>query len=432
MKKIWIAALAALAVGACTDFGNSKKSVSEEAPQISNPAPPQKNPFPPGYENPNEGAFAEWKLLVNVGVNFLAKSARGFSLEAQLLEERVREYCSAIDQGGTGESELSGARSQWKRAMLGYHALEAVAVGPLTDSGRFLADNIYSWPYFNACGVDLEAMKLAESRKSNPKKLFTVKGLRALEYLLFEPSLVTACSAANPKAREWTALPTAEKRRQRCAYALDLAQELSGHARTLEQAWDPAKGNFTKTLVDGSRYPSVSDAVNALSDGLYFLEIVKDQKIGRPLGRHKDCVDAAGKCPGDVEHRYSGISLEALGAQLKAFQTAFFGSTNPDGRGVGFDDFLRHKGRGDVVDSIRRDLDRALSTLEEASSRGSFQEQIGAMNPGECGATTVTNRKVPLCAFFQDVRSVATTMKVEVLTILKLRAPPFFGGGDND
>ncbi len=430
-----ITLISAITVVACSDFGNSKKSASEGNGIYGELAPPQKNPFPPGegYEKPNEGEFSEQKMLVNIGVNIIAKAAKNFSRESEALSARAAEYCEVLAAGDEALHEEGVVRAQWKEAMLAYHAMESIPVGPLTDAGRYIADNIYSWPYFNACGVDLETIHMKEDGTSRPQKLFTVKGLRALEYLLFEPSLNTSCNIATyPKAAAWAAQTPAAKRLQRCRYAADLTLDLSAKAKLLDLYWDPMEGNFSKTFVDGSRYPSIQEATNAMSDALFVLEILKDQKLGRPLGRHKDCTDASGKCPGDVEHPWSGLGLQALEAQLEMFKAVFFGHNNPRVQAFGFDDFLASKGRADVAELVRLDLERTLASHRGLAGAGSLQEQIQRMDASLCAATTVTDRKVPICAFFQDLRSVTTTMKVEVLSILKLRAPPFFGGGDND
>jgi hypothetical protein len=58
-------------------------------------------------------------------------------------------------------------------------------------------------------------------------------------------------------------------------------------------------------------------------------------------------------------------------------------------------------------------------------------EQIEAVNPALCKASTMTDRKEEICAVHADVREVAFLLKTEVLAALALRAPPSHQG-DND
>lgn len=433
-KKIAYFSLALLALAACGSFSNPERGRnSEERPALI-PGQGQKNPFPPGFENPNEGDFTEEKMLVNTGVNVIAKGVRSLRLQAEILQGKVESYCEALGGTGAPESAASAAQNQWRETMLAFHYVDAAPIGPLLDADRYLIDHIYAWPILDACGVDREVVRLKETRQADPNLLYTVKGLGAIEYLLFEGSLASRCHPrAYPKTKEWSDLPSArEKKLDRCRYAGQLAKDLVEKSRLLDRAWDPEEMNFTKTLIDrGERFPALKESTNALTDSLFSLEAAKDRRLGRPIGMHKDCVSDEKKCPQDAEHEWSGLGIPALVARVRGFRDVFFGSAAPGAKAFGLDDFLGRAGHPEVAAEISRDAEQAIAAGEALAAQGSLADQARALSPELCRATTPQDRKEPICAFYQDMRELTTAMKVEVLSILSLRAPPGHQG-DND
>lgn len=438
-------ALSLFSLVACGDFLNSNKSSGPRSGQNG----PQKeergavNPFPPGFENPNAGEFSEQKMLVNIGVNVIAKSIENFALEARLFEKRIGEACSGVaTKNSQVRAEAFGeAQAQWKRAMLAYHAVDAYPVGPLWANDKEISSHLYAWPMFNACGIDAETVKTSEGLSTPADSLAVpTRGLGALEYLLFEPTLGTKCNArAYPQVVAWAAKPEAQKKFDRCRFAVTVAGDVANRAQILADEWNPKGRNFTRSFIDGSdaSMKTAKDATNAVTDALFQIETVKDVRLGRPLGRHKDCTSTAGKCPESAEHPYSGLALRSIEARLAAFESAFFGSF--DGvEGFGFDDLLKTRGHQEIADKLRlaiteaRKTARSVETTAVASSPAAgLQSMIAAMDTQACAETTRTDRKVEVCGLFQDIREVATTLKAEVLSVLALRAPPTYQG-DND
>ena len=413
MKKWFVFVLL---LTSCGDFLNTKPTVIT-APATSNPNL-QKNPFPPGYENPNEGSFSEEKMLVNIGVNVISKRVKKFSLQAELLADTLSSC-----------RDLGEAREQWKRTALAFHTVDAFPVGPMTDNGRFLLDNLYAWPYLDTCGIDNEVAKGAVSGKYSDQLLYTLKGLGAMEYLLFESSLGSSCNLNRyPEVRAWLEKSPVQKEKDRCRFAGFLAKDFSAKSKILDQSWDPNEANFTKTLIDGSRYESVKSATNALTDSLFSIEKMKDLRMGKPLGLHKDCTNESKKCVESLEHPYAKISKEALEARLTGFRDVFFGSASSEEKAFGLDDFLVSRGTGATKDAMQGYLTDASRSIRDL---GELRSEISSMNAADCAATTRENRLVPVCAAFQDLRAITSLWKIEVMTALALRAPADHAG-DND
>ena len=363
--------------------------------------------------------------LTRLGRDVIAPQTATFRAQAERLKSDVAALCVGYERNQPSQTFERAAKASWSDAMLTYHRLAAVPVGPLTDNGRVLTDNLYSWPRTNLCGVDLEVAALAAKGTPNTRLLFTLKGLAAIEYLLFEPTLGTQCNPKNARHRaafEWAKKSELEKKADRCRFAAQLSEEVAANAATLETAWSPTGGDFTAKFTDGSRFPTPKKALNAVSDALFDVETTKDVRLGRPLGLSRDCLTAGGKCPELSEHLYSGLALKAVAARLDGFAGAFRG---------GLADYLSAVGHADVGTNLLTLADGAAAAARRADALGPFARQIEDMDVAQCRATTSQNRLVEPCALARDVRGVTVKLKSEFLTALSLEEPPTHQG-DND
>jgi len=434
-------ALAAVFLSGCSDFFNSKNATDSPAGPVAKGERPEVNPLPPGFENPNEGPFTESKMLVNLGLNVVAKAATKFNVEAAVLSQRVDELCPAVnaktDDRTLESAKLTEAKDQWKRTMRAYHFVDSAPVGPLWADDKILSSQIYAWPLFNSCGIDVETLKVFEGLGTSVADLpVPVRGLAAVEYLLFDSKLDSKCNArAYPQIAAWVARPAAQKSYDRCRMASALAKDVARRADILAREWNPSGRNYTKTFIDGSDplMKTPKEATNVFSDALFQIEAVKDVRLGRPLGRHRDCVSAEGKCPESIEHPYAEFAFQAIEARLLGFEAAFFGISDGT-EGYGFDDLLASRGHKDIADRLRgllKDGVRASKSFLAEASVVNFKSIVESMDPVACAETTRLDRKVEVCGLFQDVRDISAVLKAEVMSVLALRAPPTYQG-DND
>lgn len=415
-------------LASCSDFNNSPKPTGGDGPSPQRPV--GKNPFPPGFEKPNDGAFSEQKMLVNLGVNVVAKDVRNFRLKSEILRDAVVTACEARMDA----SSVATAKSAFKDAMLAFHGVGAVSFGPLAEDKGALYSRIYSWPFINTCGIDQEVEALSRGASKDVAELgVNLRGLGAIEYLLFEPELKSSCNPrAFPQIKAWAAKPAAEKALDRCRTAAKLAGDVMDAALYLEKRWDVDEGNYSKSLIDGSVYPDMKEALTAVVHGMFAFEKLKDERLGRPLGLHKLCTNDSWKCPENAEHPLSGLALEAIRTQFDNFKEVFWGARDRGARAFGIDDLLVDRGYPGAVDELRQAMDQLDVSLAAVEAEGTtLQEQIEAMLPEDCRATTVTDRRVPVCAMYQDLRRITVLFKTDVLTMLSLRAPPGYQG-DND
>lgn len=405
---------------ACADFFENDR-INPPA-KTGTPQNEKETALPGDFQKPNEGVFTEQKMLINIGTGVIARAVDNFSSSVPVLKNSLREYCEALPSGLPTDRQEAQVKKDWERLALAFHEVEAAPFGPLTDNVSALYVTIYSWPLLNTCGIDKKVFENVSAPVNSEVLPYNTRGLGALEYLLFETSLKSTCNLRAHKDMEvWNGRSLQQKKLDRCQYASLLTKDLENKAQELNTKWNLTKGNFTKQLIDGSRYKTTKDAINALTDAMANIEKLKDMKLGRPMARHASCLEE--KCSRDVEHLYSGISLASAEAQLKGFKAIFIGSYSNQ-PAFGIDDLLIQSGRKDVADKMLTAIDAALISIIKAQSKGSLFEQIEAVNPTLCKGTTSTDRKEEVCAIHADIREVAFLLKTEVLAALALRAPP--------
>lgn len=423
----FFASLIIITVLSCSDYTNSRPSYDIRA-SSEGQGGLTSNPLPPELLNPNTGDFSETKMLVNIGLNVLSKNTQKFSLESSLLKMSISDYCDELDGGSNPTEFENDAKKQWEDAMLAFHTMDSAPVGPMSDNDKSLLVNIYAWPILNTCAVDTKVAQFSNGEPAVVPNEINARGLAALEYLLFDSTFKTKCKKSNKIVLDWSNKTLEQKKVDRCKAALVLAQDIEKQARRVEAAWDPDGANFTKTLIDGSRFASLKSSINAVTDSLFSIEKIKDDKLAKALGLHADCTSDTLRCPEMAEHQWSGLALRAIEAQLRGFKAVFYGSNVSKNKGFGFDDYLNSVAQTKAAENIERVIDEALVNVQALDKVGTLQSQIETMDAEQCRATTYQDAKVPVCHLFQQVREIVTDLKKEVLLTLSLTAPPAYQG----
>ncbi len=431
VKKSMIILLAlALTLTACSDFFNKKtQAIAKAQDQTGQNEKPDINPFPGAFEEPTVGLFSEEKLLLNTGLNVIAPITENFAQEMQIFSLRLQQACRTT---GTLTPALV---QQWEQVVISFHKVDALSLGPILeinpDTKLDIKSRLYSWPVTNLCRTDKAVYDISMTGQISEALPYNSQGLDALEYLLFASTDSVKCNLkANPQLKDWLALPQATKIKNRCDMAALLASDLSELSLTLKNRWDRQKGNYSKTLVDGSKYANHKVAINEITNALYALETVKDIRLGVPTGKNKkECT--TGKCPERTEHVYSNQAFTAIQARLEIFKLGFFGGAPESLNSFGIDDYLKLAGHAEIAEKINRYIIRAEVNLAALKAQGDLQTLAANIDPAQCSASTADNRGEELCSLYEDIRAITTTMKTEVLVALSLNAPPIYQG-DND
>lgn len=366
------------------------------------------------------GADATRAVLGAIGERVILADLRTFEELAAALE------AATLTASTGGAAELDAARAAWRAAIDVWQRLEMVQLGPaglltVTLGGRGLRDEIDAWPLLSRCGIDQRTVNgVYENDAMLRTDRVDVRGLAALEYLLFYEAGDNGCSATSEinTSGSWAALGDAEVQRRRLVYAHTAARIVHARATELRNAWEPTGENFLGALstagAGSTVYSSAQLGLNAISDALVYLyKEVVDYKLGIPAGLRLECTAEA--CPEQVESRWARASLDHLRANLTAFQSAYLGA--PAGTDApGFDDLLRSIGAEALDTRIQGEIAAAFTALEAVEA------------PLEVAVLT---DHADVVALHDALRTLADSFRIEVVTLLDLQ-PSMRIEGDND
>lgn len=373
-----------------------------------------------------EGDDARRAVLASLAERVILPTYRAFATQAEALAAAASALATAEAEGDDGASgALEAARAAWRDAVDVWQQAEVFKLGPASPMGSSpggadLRDRIYSWPIVNPCRVDQDTM----AGTSDPAELadspVNVRGLAALEVLLFDPDRFNACpgSIAMNLDGSWAALSDEELRRRRATHARAVALDLAGSAEALVTAWDRSGGAFVDKLGRAGlepTYDSAQAALNALSDALFYVESdVKDMKVAGPLGL-RDCPTDV--CPDRLESRFAGRSREHILNNLRGFRLGILGGdplTEPDA--LGFDDLLEAIGQGPLAADLSAAIDGALVAC------AAIAEPIEA---------TLASDPASVQAAYDALKRVTDILRGDFISVLDLELPKRVEG-DND
>ena len=208
-------------------------------------------------------------MIENLSLNIIAPTYEKMAISSGKLVNAVDAFCES-----PADPEMhSLAKQAWRNTMNVWQEIEVMQLGPLVEFSGALRDNIYSWPIVSQCNVDQEVILLA----SDPEYDLTQRtpdrrGLDALEYILFSPTLSHQCPANIAVTADWNSRTSEVKQKQRCNYAILAAANIDQLANTIVERWSEPTNGFHQKLVnaghDNSQFTSIEAAVNHLSDAL--------------------------------------------------------------------------------------------------------------------------------------------------------------------
>lgn len=357
-------------------------------------------------------AFDKNALLDSLVGQVIAPTQDAFIEAAATLEKAAGSYAESLDS-----ADLKQTRDAFVAAMKLWQRLEMMQVGPAgamgtVVGGQDLRDEIYSWPTVNPCRIDQETVEGVYLDPSTfQAEHINVRGLDALEYLLFNESTDNSCPPQNSinSNGSWDAVP--DLAQARAQYAQTLAVLTRQRAEALRSAWKNGfAGELTSAGKGSGLFPSAQAGLNAIADALFYLDKeTKDMKLAVPAGL-SDCDDET--CPSALESRFARISKEAIRANIEGFRLLFTG-----GEGLGFDDWLTGLGAETLATKMLKDIDAAIASLE-AIEEPTLLEALSS------------DRKSVETAYFA-VKAVTDELKSQFVGVLDLELPKAVEG-DND
>ncbi len=234
------------------------------------------------------------------------------------LAHSLEELCSAPEA-----STLSIAREDWKQTQAILKRLEPFNIGPyMTEQFEAMID---FWP---ARPQTIEE-EIAAEENFSPESLsslgVSLRGLPAIEYMLFSPS----------ESSEALELLTGPEGSTRCSLLVAQGIDLQNNTENLQKSWSTEGGNYYSKFIhageNSEAFPMAQDLIDKLINQLSnFCEYAKDNKLGAPLGLKSGGLAR----PELVESPFSQESISNLINNVAGIQAIFSGETEY-GNGMG-------------------------------------------------------------------------------------------------
>ncbi len=375
--------------------------------------------------------FDYQSLLVNYADNLILPTYQAFELALTQLDLDINAQCDALDAQSTAAEPDNNVRQALTEAVALWQQAELMWVGPVADNNNSLRNRIYSFAttaQADPCAIDIATVEHNQEAVALTTRANTVRGLDALEYLIYEPTLNTACSSAISQAASWNALSQIARQQQRCHLSQAVMQDLLASSRALNTAWSNDGANYRSLFINPN---NAGPHLKALSDAIFYLEKeVKDTKLGTPLAQTALCVLDA--CPKAIEAPYAQNNGALITQNLKAFKAMFNGSAADGTNGIGFDDIIAYEGFAEINVALNAKIDAAITMAEQLNKPGLLVEQVNKQlnnkTQSQCkleSMNTANGESTPAsyCALHGLIQAINLQMRTDFVTIVNVDLP---------
>lgn len=330
-----------------------------------------------GCDNGPDLEVEQSRIIEAVTTDLILPEYTELVAQADLLKEAGQQFLE------TGSVEDFGILQQaWKNAFVQWKKCQVFHFGPMVEENYHLMldfsptrDYLIDQAIWSGDSID-EAFVDGQGAAA--------KGFPGLEYLLFD--------AASGDQATWDSLTigvNADRRRQ---YVAAATSEISAITEEVLATWqDRYQEEFT-TSTSGF-HDELSDLANAM---LYLVEVVKNDRIGSPLGK-----DAGGQAaPTAAEAWRSQYSWPLLIANLTTAQQVYLGA-----QAYGFDDYLTSLGHADLADQIDTLFQQVLADCAEA------QDPL---------STSIYTERHLLEPIYEDLTTLIRLMKSDMFSFMSI------------
>ena len=365
--------------------------------------------------------FNQTLLLQSLTDNVIVPTYTKFAQLAIGQETAIGLYCDAvISQATDTDAKQISAKQSWRDAMAVWQIAEVMQIGPLLDNNNALRNKIYSWPNTSSCALDQDVVLAEQASYDISSRTASRKGLDAIEYLLFNPSLDHSYTVFGTAPQGWNNRTDEDRTVARCGLAKKAAEDLVSNTQELLTAWNGTANvqGYADILKNAGQQDSIfsdaQDAVNDVSDAIFYIEkFTKDAKLATPLGVFaNDCGLVA--CAENVESRFAYHSLQNIISNMQGLNMIFLGGETD--AGVGFEDYLLDVGATDTAAQMRGDL---AEVIEFALSLQTTLSELLVQQPEQVQEV------------HDQLKDVTDNMKTDFIQRLALELPAT-SAGDND
>ncbi len=281
--------------------------------------------------------------------NGLTKRSTDFynDLQSKLttLKTASNTFCSSPNDAG-----FETLRTEWKNAFSSWMSAQWIIRGPIDENFRF--QNIQSWPLADsrkvAVSVNQDIANSAELTESYiANRPVQAQGLPALEYLLFSEGV------------DSNSIST-----RQC----DLIKAISANILTISTDVNSEWGRYASDITHpgpGVQFRNFDASVNFFANlFLNQLIIIKDDKLGKPLGFNKQG-QKGNPLPKKGEAWISRQSLTSVLNNYQSLQALY-----KDEGGFGLDDFLISLNEAEINSDISNKLSSIITKTQGLIDEG--------------------------------------------------------------
>ncbi|MDQ3395206.1 MAG: imelysin family protein [Bacteroidota bacterium] len=286
-------------------------------------------------------------LLTNVGNNIIVPGYQELNSKVDIMDMAVKEF-----QSNPTASTLNAARNTFKDAYRAWQKTSVFEFGPAEV--QLLRESVNTFPTNTE---QIHSNIASGTYNLGSANNFKAKGFPALDYLLY------GLGENDDAILEKYIID--EGSENRLAYLEAVSKDIKSNTNVVLEAWSTNGGNYINTFVNATgtaNGSSLSKLVNQLN---YDYELIKNPKIGIPLGKRT----LGEKLPGHVEAYYSGISKELTLLNVKAIENIYLGRSAQGMAGTGLDDYLvqldaKYNG-GSLSEAIKEQLTKVKASIEQ-------------------------------------------------------------------
>lgn len=284
--------------------------------------------------------FDRRAMLNDIAHQVIVPTYSAFTKQAQHLQTRLE----ALDKDPSAET-LRAARQAWQQASQTWRETEAFELGPVRRLR--LNSKINFWPTRPRTIEKAVSSASTYDRSYIQRLSVAAKGLPAIEHILFGDNL----------------LGSGKNQRQRRAYLKALAQDLTIHAETLQNAWAAQGDNYAAVWGQGQTDDEMEmpgETINMLANRVIFMvENLRHEKLGKPLGKK-----SGGKVqPQMVEAPQSQTSKALALSSLKGLDQLYRGGTDST-QGVGLQSYVASKDKA-LAEQIGQQIQATTAAVEQ-------------------------------------------------------------------
>lgn len=282
-----------------------------------------------------EDSYDKSGMLANIADNLIMPQYQSFKVDTDSLQLLTATFNATPDL-----TNLLALQTKFTEAYVSYQWISTFEIGPAeTDIIRanfntFPCDTVQINSNISSGVYDLASVSNIDA-----------KGFPALDFLLYGKALSNSYILSL-----YTTSPTATNAKN---YLTALVNEIKTKIDALNNSWASTGGNYVSTFKSSTGSDvgsSIGMLVNQLS---YDLELLKNARIGIPLGKKSLGVPF----PEKSEAFYSQQSLLLVMEHIKNIENVYLGRSKSNADGLGFDDYLTHinamYGGGSLNDAIK-------------------------------------------------------------------------------